>query len=124
MRTRLSFNLPTRFATALRGLVAPWPQASCSRCLKRNIQELAGRFLMFQPLSQHSQCEGLYFGHGFSVVGAVAEHAREIRNFGYPSTVLFTFELDLEDHKGTLTSSAVPNNRGQELVFAKRLLIS
>ncbi len=57
---------------------------------------------MFQSFRQHSQGQGLDFGDGLGLVGAVAEHTCEIRDFGNPAAILLTFELDLESLKGTL----------------------
>jgi len=80
----------------------PLRPASYSRGLKGDVQELARRFLMFQTLCQHAQRERLHFRHGLRLVGAIAEHAREVRNLGDPSPVLFAFQLNFEDHMGTV----------------------
>lgn len=64
---------------------------------------------MFEPLSQDAQREGLHFSHGFRLVGTVAEHAREVRDFGDPAAIFLTFELNLEGHKGTLAPGWLPH---------------
>jgi hypothetical protein len=99
----------TRFATAPRGLAAPWPLASCSRRLEGHIQELAGRLLMFEPLCQYAQRQCLDFGHRLGLVGTITEHTRKIRDLRDPAAVRLAFELDLEDHKGTLAPEWLPN---------------
>ena len=42
---------------------------SGSRRLERDVQEFAGRFLMFQSFRQHSQGEGWDFGDGLGLIG-------------------------------------------------------
>jgi len=54
---------------------------------------------MLQSLSQDAECERLNLRHGHTLTSAVAEHAREVRDFGDPAAVLLAFKLDLEGHE-------------------------
>lgn len=80
----------------------PSRQASCSRSLKGNVQEFTRRLLVFEALGQHPQGEGLDLRHCLWPICPITEHSGEVRNLGDPPAVLFTFELNLEDHNGTL----------------------
>lgn len=64
---------------------------------------------MLEPLSQYAQRQSLHLRDGFRLVGAVAEHAREVRDLGDPAAILLTFELNREDHNGTLAPGWRPN---------------
>ena len=64
---------------------------------------------MVQPLRQYSQGDGLNLGHSFRLVGAVAEHACEVRDLSERSAILLAFELNLDDHKGTSAPGRLPN---------------
>lgn len=63
---------------------------------------------MFETLGQDAQGQRLHFGDGFGLVGAVAEHSREVGNLGNPPAILLAFELNLE---GTLTPGWLPARR-------------
>ena len=64
---------------------------------------------MFQSLSQYSQGQGLDFGDGLWLAGAVTEHTGEIGDLGHPAAIVLAFELDLEGHQGTLALGWLPN---------------
>ena len=68
---------------------------------------------MLQALRDHAQREGLYFGHGLVVVGTVAKHARQGRNFSKPAPVIFAFEFDRESHCIKIHPGRLPNKRWQ-----------
>jgi len=59
---------------------------------------------MFQSLRNHSECQGLHVGHCVIAALPVAHDAREIWHLGNPPAVRFVFDLDREDHVGTVTS--------------------
>lgn len=42
---------------------------------------------MFETLGQDAQGQGLHLGDGFGLVGAIAEHSREVRNLGDPPSI-------------------------------------
>src|SRR5712664_2021377 len=50
-------------------------------------------FILFQALGEHTQSQRLRFRHRLVGRLAVREHARKLRNFGYPAAVLFPFVL-------------------------------
>ena len=101
----------SRFAAARPERAWPWWQANCSRRLERNVQELAGCFLVFETLGQDAQGQRLYLSDSFGLVGGIAEHSREIGNLGDPPAILLAFELNLEGHMGTLAPERRPNKR-------------
>src|SRR5262245_24751370 len=90
-------------------LVWLWRRARCSRRVERDVQQRAGRLLVFEALCQDSQRQGLDFGSGLNLCGAVAEHAGKLGDLGDPATIVFTVERDLEGHIGTLAPDGPPN---------------
>ena len=57
---------------------------------------------MLEPFSDHTQGERLNPGDRFVTILAITHDARQGRNLGQPSTVLFALELDSERHDGNV----------------------
>lgn len=68
---------------------------------------------MLEAFGNHSQCQGLHFGHGLAAVGPIAKHAGQGRHLGEPAAVVLPFELDREGHGFTLHPDRLPNKRLQ-----------
>ena len=66
---------------------------------------------MFETLGQDTQGQRLHPSDSFGLVGAIAEHSREIGDLGDPPAILLAFKLNLEGHMGTLAPEWRPNKR-------------
>ena len=53
---------------------------------------------VFQSFGKNAKCQYFYAGHGFVAARAVSKHARQLRHFGEPTTVVFAIALDIEFH--------------------------
>ena len=67
---------------------------------------------MLKLLRENAERKHLSFGHCFICRRAVGKNAWQLRNFGQPPTVVFTFALEIEFH-------AVPLARVESIAVEK-----
>jgi hypothetical protein len=73
-------------------------RASCSRRVKRDVEELHGRFSVLEAFGNNSERKCLNASYRFITILPVAQHAGQGGNLGDPATIFFAFELDRERH--------------------------
>ncbi len=64
---------------------------------------------MLEAFSDDAKCQRLHARHRFVAVRSVAHHARQSRDFGQPSAVIFSLKFDRENHACTVPPVPVPN---------------
>lgn len=95
---------PSQSAARRQERAALWWRASCSRRPERNVDELGGRFPVFEAFGNDAQRKGLDAGHRFITILPVAQNTGQGGNLGDPATVFFEFEVDREGHARNVPS--------------------
>ena len=87
-------------------------QASCSRRLERDVEELRGRFPLLETFGNNAERKSLDAGYGFITILPIAQHPGQSGNLGDPTTILFAFKLDREGHETNVPSPSVIHQLG------------
>ena len=77
----------------------PSSRTSCSSGSEHDVQKLGRRFLVLEPLSNHSEGECLNTSDRFVAVSPVAHDAGQIRHLGQPSAIELAVQLNRESHE-------------------------
>jgi hypothetical protein len=79
-----------------------------SRGLERDVEELGRRLPVLEALSDDTQGERLEPGYGLLPVSTVTDSARELGHLGEPAAIRLRFQLNRENHKGTVAPGPAP----------------